>query len=150
MMCSIFCSLANIFWIYVHFVFCYFVQAEERASRAQREKSELDSQIEDKEEDYNELLRKHKALANQVSCGQVSLWFSKCPGFTKDNDKRWVLWGSGFQKTACRTIPACQPFVFCLWSAVKYIETYRAILWCFIGHRHLFLSCLNVALHRSL
>ena len=48
----------------------YFVshqQAEERASHAQREKAELESQIEDQEEDYNELLKKHKALTNQVS-----------------------------------------------------------------------------------
>ncbi|XP_072043844.1 LOW QUALITY PROTEIN: unconventional myosin-XVIIIa-like, partial [Amphiura filiformis] len=49
------------------------VEAEERASHAQREKAELESQIEDNEEDYNELLKKHKALANQMSLdhGQV-------------------------------------------------------------------------------
>lgn len=49
------------------FVLRCVIQLEEQLSRLQREKNELQSRMEEDQEDLNELMKKHKAAVAQVS-----------------------------------------------------------------------------------
>lgn len=44
----------------------FFFQLEEQLSRLQREKNDLQSRMEEDQEDFNELMKKHKAAVAQV------------------------------------------------------------------------------------
>ena len=53
------------------------VQLEEQLSRLQREKNEIQSRLEEDQEDMNELMKKHKAAVAQVLLHTpLSLWSS--------------------------------------------------------------------------
>lgn len=45
---------------------CVSLQLEEQLSRLQREKNEVQSRLEEDQEDMNELMKKHKAAVAQV------------------------------------------------------------------------------------
>lgn len=45
----------------------FVLQAEEQISRLQREKNDLQSRMEEDQEDMNELMKKHKAAVAQVT-----------------------------------------------------------------------------------
>lgn len=45
----------------------HFLQLEEQVSRLQREKNDLQSRMEEDQEDMNELMKKHKAAVGQVT-----------------------------------------------------------------------------------
>lgn len=48
--------------------FCLFgIKLEEQVSRLQREKNDLQSRMEEDQEDMNELMKKHKAAVAQVN-----------------------------------------------------------------------------------
>lgn len=51
-------------WHMTHITF--FFQLEEQLSRLQREKNDLQSRMEEDQEDFNELMKKHKAAVAQV------------------------------------------------------------------------------------
>ena len=53
-------------------------QLEEQLSRLQREKNEVQSRLEEDQEDMNELMKKHKAAVAQVR-GSWWLWRSHPP-----------------------------------------------------------------------
>lgn len=66
---------------------CFLSQLEEQLSRVQREKNDLQSRMEEDQEDMNELMKKHKAAVAQVtpngaeSSGfkhAISSWQAKC------------------------------------------------------------------------
>lgn len=46
--------------------YLFFFQLEEQLSRLQREKNDLQSRMEEDQEDFNELMKKHKAAVAQV------------------------------------------------------------------------------------
>lgn len=48
-------------------------QLEEQLSRLQREKNDLQSRVEEDQEDLNELMKKHKAAVAQVHFEQIVL-----------------------------------------------------------------------------
>lgn len=50
------------------------VQLEEQLSRLQREKNDLQSRMEEDQEDLNELMKKHKAAVSQVGCSPCTLY----------------------------------------------------------------------------
>lgn len=49
------------------FPFLFVFQLEEQISRLQREKNDLQSRMEEDQEDMNELMKKHKAAVAQVT-----------------------------------------------------------------------------------
>lgn len=51
----------------VLFPACFLSQLEEQLSRVQREKNDLQSRMEEDQEDMNELMKKHKAAVAQVT-----------------------------------------------------------------------------------
>lgn len=54
--------------VFFFFVVCLFgVKLEEQVSRLQREKNDLQSRMEEDQEDMNELMKKHKAAVAQVN-----------------------------------------------------------------------------------
>lgn len=54
------------------------LQLEEQLSRLQREKNEVQSRLEEDQEDMNELMKKHKAAVAQVR-GEQQLWHHRAP-----------------------------------------------------------------------
>lgn len=55
------------YWFAVLFPACFLSQLEEQLSRVQREKNDLQSRMEEDQEDMNELMKKHKAAVAQVT-----------------------------------------------------------------------------------
>lgn len=54
---------------------CFLSQLEEQLSRVQREKNDLQSRMEEDQEDMNELMKKHKAAVAQVTPPHLFLSF---------------------------------------------------------------------------
>lgn len=74
-------------------------QLEEQVSRLQREKNDLQSRMEEDQEDMNELMKKHKAAVAQVtsaSCSRalkmnLSLTLRLSPVKEKDDHKNIII-----------------------------------------------------------